>query len=74
MDFLIVTFSIVDMALSGYDISFIKIVRMLRILRALRFISKNKNLKILVQCLMECLSGISNVFVVIIIIWYLNFI
>jgi hypothetical protein len=39
LDFTIVSFSILDMVLSGSNLEFIKIVRMLRILRPLRFIS-----------------------------------
>ena len=39
LDFTIVSFSILDMVLSGSNLGFIKIVRMLRILRPLRFIS-----------------------------------
>ena len=71
MDFIIVVFPIVDMSLTSYNISFIKVIRMLRILRSLRFISNNQNLKILVNCLLESLSGLSNVFLVIILIWYI---
>ena len=39
LDFTIVSFSILDMIMSGSNLGFIKIVRMLRILRPLRFIS-----------------------------------
>ena len=70
MDFIIVMFSIIDMSLSGQNLGFIKIVRMLRILRPLRFISYNPSLKILVNCLLESVGGLMNVIVVILLIWY----
>jgi hypothetical protein len=69
MDFIIVMFSIIDMSLSGQNLGFIKIVRMLRILRPLRFISNNPSLKILVNCLLESVGGLMNVIVVILLIW-----
>jgi len=70
MDFIIVMFSIIDMSLSGQNLGFIKIVRMLRILRPLRFISNNPSLKILVNCLLESVGGLMNVILVILLIWY----
>ena len=69
MDCIIVMFSIIDMSLSGQNLGFIKIVRMLRILRPLRFISNNPSLKILVNCLLESVGGLMNVIVVILLIW-----
>jgi hypothetical protein len=42
---------------------------MFRILRPLRFISHNKNLKIVVNALLGSISGIVNVFIVILMIW-----
>lgn len=69
LDFLIVTFSIVDMSLSGQDLAFLKIVRMLRILRPLRFISHNPSMKVLVNSLIESVGGLANVSIVILLIW-----
>jgi len=59
------------MSLTGQNLGFIKIVRMLRILRPLRFISNNPSLKILVNCLMESVGGLMNVIVVILLIWFI---
>jgi hypothetical protein len=70
LDFIIVFFSIIDMALSGQNLGFLKIVRMLRILRPLRFISHNPSMKILVNCLLESVGGLFNVSIVILLIWY----
>ena len=69
LDFTIVFFSIIDMSLSGYNLGFLKIVRMLRILRPLRFISHNPNMKALVYCLLESVGGLMNVLIVIFLIW-----
>ena len=41
LDFMIVCFSIVEIALSGKKISFLKVIRLTRVLRPLRFINKN---------------------------------
>lgn len=70
LDFIIVFFSIIDMSLSGQNLGFLKIVRMLRILRPLRFISHNPSMKILVNCLLESVGGLFNVSIVILLIWY----
>ncbi len=69
MDFVIVSFSLLDILLSGSNLGFIKIVRMLRILRPLRFISNNPSLKILVNSLFESMFGLANVTIVICMIW-----
>jgi hypothetical protein len=69
MDIVIVIFSLVDVAFSGYDLAFIKILRLLRILRPLRFISHNPKLKMIVIALMESVGGIFNVVIVIVLIW-----
>lgn len=41
LDFFIVLTSLIDLALTGKSIGFIKVIRILRILRPLRFISHN---------------------------------
>jgi hypothetical protein len=69
LDFFIVMASIVDMAFAGVEITFIKVLRILRTLRPLRFISHNKNMKIVVNALMESVTAILNVSVVIGMIW-----
>jgi len=65
LDFFIVTSSIADMALSSFDLPFIRILRMLRVLRPLRFISRNIGLKMIVVALLESVGHIFNVAIVI---------
>lgn len=69
LDFIIVIFSLIDLVLTNYDLSFIKILRLLRILRPLRFISHNKNMKIVVNSLLKSLPGLGNVLIFIFLIW-----
>ncbi|KAL4505974.1 hypothetical protein ABPG72_013735 [Tetrahymena utriculariae] len=69
IDFFIVCTSIVDMAFTGVNISFVKILRLLRTLRPLRFISHNVNMKVVVIALFESISGIFNILIVIFLIW-----
>jgi hypothetical protein len=69
LDFIIVLFSLLDMSLTNYNLSFIKIIRLLRILRPLRFISRNPSMKLLVISLFESIKEIANVVVVIFFIW-----
>ena len=69
LDFIIVIFSLVDLILINYNLSFIKILRLLRILRPLRFISHNINMKIVVNSLLKSLPGLGNVFIFIFLIW-----
>lgn len=69
LDSIIVTLSLVDMLLSGADLGFIKILRLFRILRTLRFVSSNKNMKIVVSSLFRSLNAILNVFIVILMAW-----
>ena len=68
-DFVIVFFSLLEIALVDTNLAFIKIVRMLRILRPLRFISNNPSLKVLVNSLFESMAGLANVTIVICLIW-----
>ena len=73
LDFIIDFFSILDMSLAGLDLSFMKIIRMLRILKPLRFISNNPSLKVLVNCMIESIPGLSNIILVILLVWYIFF-
>ena len=68
LDFFIVFFSLMDLALSSLNLGFLKIIRMLRILRPLRFINKNPNMKVLVNCLFESMGSLANVTIVIVLI------
>lgn len=72
LDFFIVVSGVVDYALdTGVDLSFVKILRLFRTFRPLRFISHNRNIKLMVTALLESFSGIANVSLVIIMIMYL---
>jgi len=51
LDFFIVSASIIDMAFTNVELTFIKVLRLLRTLRPLRFISHNRNMKIVVNAL-----------------------
>jgi len=51
------------------NLEILKILRMLRILRPLRFISHNKNLRIIVNSLLGSFNGIFNVTIVILLIF-----
>lgn len=63
------TFSIVELLLKGSGLLFIKILRLMRVLRPLRFISRNKNMKLVVIALLESFGGIANVLIVISLFW-----
>jgi hypothetical protein len=75
LDFVIVTFSIVEMVLAGAggggDFDFIRILRMLRILRPLRMINRYPELKMVVVALFNSLGSIANVLLVVVIIFFI---
>lgn len=60
LDFVIVTSAIVGLIPGTGDISFLKALRMLRILRPLRLISRNRNLKLAIICLIKAIPSIFN--------------
>jgi len=70
LDCFIVIASLIDFSFVGVRLDFVKILRLLRTLRPLRFISHNKNMKTVVAALLESVSGIINVLVVMLLIWY----
>ena len=65
LDFFIVMSSIVDMALSAYKLSFVRIMRALRVLRPLRMIAHNPELKMIINALLDSMGSITNVLFVI---------
>lgn len=69
LDFFLVISSIIDMTFTNVEIGFIRILRMLRTLKPLRFISHNKNMKIIVNSLINSFTAILNVILVILFIW-----
>lgn len=69
LDFFIVCASIIDMTFTGVELTFIKVLRLLRTLRPLRFISHNRNMKIVVNALLNSVVAIMNVGIVILMVW-----
>lgn len=69
IDFCIVIFSCVELSISGVDLPFIKVLRLLRTLRPLRFISHNLSMKLVVTALLESMMAIFNVVIVLLIVW-----
>ena len=65
MDFIIVFSSIIDMSVTGIDLQAVKVLRMMRTLRPLRFVSHNINMKIVVTALLSSTGAITNVFIVV---------
>lgn len=61
--------SLIDVSVTTIDLSSIKILRLLRTLRPLRLLNHNKSMKLIVTALMESVGGISNMIVVVILIW-----
>lgn len=66
---MIVIFSIIDISFRGQDYGYLKIIRLLRVLRPLRFISRNPNMRLVVNSLINSITGIVNVALIIFIIW-----
>ena len=61
LDFFIVCMSIFDMLLSSINLS---IIKLLRTLRPLRILTRNENMRIMVNSLIESLIGIFNVLII----------
>lgn len=69
LDIFIVICSLIDVSVASIDLSSIKILRLLRTLRPLRLLNHNKSMKLIVTALMESVSGITNMIVVVVLIW-----
>ncbi|KAL4477034.1 hypothetical protein ABPG72_011731 [Tetrahymena utriculariae] len=69
LDFFIVICSIIDVSVTSINLSAIKILRLLRTLRPLRLLNHNKSMKLIVTALMESVGGITNMIMVLILIW-----
>ena len=69
LDFFIVFTSWLDVIASEYDISALKIMRLLRAFRPLRMLTRMKGLQILVASLMDSVLALSNVLGVTMIVW-----
>ena len=64
LDFLIVIFSLFNIAAAGVDLGIIKLFRMLRVLRPLRVLKRNLGMKIQVISLLNSIPGIMNLLVI----------
>lgn len=64
IDFIIVIFSIVSLAVGNSETKALKAFRLLRVLRPLRVISKNEGLRLGVQSLIMSIPDILNVLVI----------
>jgi hypothetical protein len=69
LDFFIVVTSVIDLLISDINLGFVKIFRLLRTLRPLRFITHNRNLKLIVATLLKSAGGLVNVGGVVILVW-----
>jgi hypothetical protein len=65
LDFFIVVTSVLDMSLSNINLPVLKILRLLRTLRPLRVISHNVSMKLIVSALFESVGAITNIVVVV---------
>ena len=66
LDGIIVCISVVNLAFSDLDIAFFKSLRAMRALRPLRMISRNPNMKMVVDALIQALPDVANVTLVVI--------
>lgn len=69
LDLFIVCSSLIDISFSSINLGAIKILRLLRTLRPLRLLNHNKSMKLIVTALMESVGGITNMIVVVLLIW-----
>ena len=69
LDFFIVLSTVIDMILSSGGMRAMRNLRLIKILRPLRFISRNENLQILVKALLSSAGAITNVAMVIFVIY-----
>jgi len=71
LDFIIVIFSIINMAITSSSLKALRAMRALRALRPLRLISRLKGLKVVFDTLLVCLPAMWNVFLVALALWLL---
>ena len=68
LDFIIVLISISDFIMgyfdTGIDISYLRAFRALRALRPLKLVSKNQGMRLIVNSLLNSISGIGNVMII----------
>ena len=69
LDFFIVLSTVIDMILSSGGMRAMRNLRLIKILRPLRFISRNENLQLVVKALLSSAGAITNVTIVIFVIY-----
>ena len=69
LDFIIVVSSILDASFSSVNMEMLRILRLLRTFRPLRFMSHNKNMRILVNSLFKSLGALCNTMILILVIF-----
>ena len=69
LDFFIVLSTVIDMILSSGGMRAMRNLRLIKILRPLRFISRNENLQLVVKALLSSAGAITNVTMVIFVIY-----
>lgn len=60
LDFVIVVFAIIDISVTGVNLSFIKIIRMAKLVRPMRLVFRNENLTITINALVTAMPKIFN--------------
>ncbi len=60
LDFVIVAFALIDISVTGVDLSFIKIIRMAKLVRPMRLVFRNENLTITIKALIAAIPKIFN--------------
>lgn len=69
LDFVIVGISILEISLTGLNLNFVKVLRVLRVGRPLRFLSSSSSMKLVFKAIIESITAIANVLVVVLLIW-----
>jgi hypothetical protein len=69
LDFIIITIGIMDASLSFINVPMIRVLRLLRTLRPLRFMSHNKNMRILVKAVFKSMGALFNTLILILIVF-----
>jgi hypothetical protein len=64
LDFVIVLFSSISLAVTNVDLSIFKVAKLLRILRPLRVVSQNKSLKLLISSLIMAIPSVMQVILI----------
>ena len=69
LDFIIAVIGVMDASLSFINIPMIRVLRLLRTLRPLRFMSHNKDMRILVKAVLKSMGALLNTIILILIVY-----